>query len=123
MKVVVFEPQKQPYVAQIEESLNGYKQAVGEELSFHPIQMDDGTVFQLIANDQAVLHNLPKNRRLYRGDTEYDMVRGTFIIVQLNEIGDESISMDEQYIEFIISNDFEWATEDDIDPIISSFNF
>ncbi|MCU7667111.1 DUF3846 domain-containing protein [Bacillus thuringiensis] len=123
MKVVVFEPLKQPYVVQIEESLQGYKKVVGEELSFHPIQMDDGTVFQLITNDQAILHKLPKNRRLYRGATEYDMIRGTFIIVQLNEIGDESISMDQQYIEFILGNDFEWATEDDIDPIITSFNF
>jgi len=93
MKVLMIEPQKEPYETEIGNSLkdmqkvvNGYIQAI------YPYSEP----VALICNEEAKLNGLPLNRALYDENGEmYDIVSGTFFICGVGEENFTSIAPDD----------------------------
>lgn len=81
MKVLMIEPGKTPYEAEIESGLNSLQAAVGGIIQ--PVYPYEDPV-ALICNDEGKLMGLPLNRALYDEDGNiYDIVAGNFLIVGL----------------------------------------
>ena len=83
MKVLMVEPGKSPYAAEIESGLKSLQAAVGGDIqAVYPF--DD--LVGLICNDEGKLLGMPLNRALYDdGGRMYDIVAGNFLIVGLGK--------------------------------------
>ena len=83
MKVLMVEPGKSPYAAEIESGLKSLQAAVGGDIqAVYPY--DDPVA--LICNEEGKLMGLPLNRALFDDDGHiYDIVSGNFLIVGLGE--------------------------------------
>ena len=78
MKVLMVEPGKTPYEAEIEGGLNSLQAAVGGIIQ--PVYPYEDPV-ALICNDEGKLLNLPLNRALRDSNGAiYDIVAGTFFL-------------------------------------------
>lgn len=83
MRVLMVEPKKEPYEADIEHSLEGMQKVVGGGIqAVYPY--DDPVV--LVCNENGKLKELPLNRALKDDNGQiYDIVVGTFFVVGLGE--------------------------------------
>lgn len=79
MKVLVVEPNRTPYPAEITDGLTGMQQIVGGLIdAVYPF----AEPVALVCNDEGKLLGLPLNRALYDAETGklYDVIAGTFIL-------------------------------------------
>ena len=77
MKVLVVEPNRTPYPAEITDGLKGMQQIVGGLIdAVYPF----AEPVALVCNDEGKLLGLPLNRALYDAETGklYDVIAGTF---------------------------------------------
>lgn len=83
MKVLMVEPGKSPYAAEIESGLKSLQAAVGGDIqAVYPYE----DPVALICNEEGKLMGLPLNRALFdNGGHIYDIVSGNFLIVGLGE--------------------------------------
>lgn len=83
IKVLVVEPEKTPYVKEIEPKLASYQAAVGGYIqATYPF--DEPVA--IICNEEGKLNGLDLNRALRNEDgVIYDIVAGTFLVVGLGE--------------------------------------
>lgn len=84
MKVLMVEPGKSPYAAEIESGLKSLQAAVGGDIqAVYPYE----DPVALICNDEGkLMGRLPLNRALFDDDGHvYDIVSGNFLIVGLGE--------------------------------------
>ena len=83
MTVLVVEPRKPPYTAEIPVGLDGLSDAVGGPIAAtYPFDEQVG----LICNDEGRNMGLELNRALYDGRGQaYDVIRGTFVIAGLGD--------------------------------------
>lgn len=83
MKVLMVEPGKSPYAAEIESGLKSLQAAVGGGIqAVYPYE----DPVALICNEEGKLMGLPLNRALFDDDGHiYDIVSGNFLIVGLGE--------------------------------------
>ena len=83
MKVLMVEPGKSPYAAEIESGLKSLQAAVGGDIqAVYPYE----DPVALICSDEGKLMGLPLNRALFDDDGHvYDIVSGNFLIVGLGE--------------------------------------
>ena len=88
LRVLIVEPEKPPYVAEIENDLDVLQELVGGDIQFAGLDRD---AF-LYCNAEGKLLRLPGNRRLDNGD----IVAGTFIICRDDGTGVEASLTDEQ---------------------------
>ena len=81
MKVLMVEPGKSPYAAEIESGLKSLQAAVGGDIqAVYPYE----DPVALICNEEGKLMGLPLNRALFDDDGHiYDIVSGNFLIVGL----------------------------------------
>jgi len=95
IKVLVVEPWKRPYAAEIPARLESLQKMVGGLIqAVYPFE----DAVALICNDEGKLLGLPFNRPLYDEDGEmYDILVGTFLVVGLTE--DDFGSLPEEMIE------------------------
>ena len=95
MKVLIVEPWKRPYAAEIPAGLESLQKMVGGLIqAVYPFE----DAVALICNDEGKLLGLPINRPLYDEDGEmYDILVGTFLVVGLTE--DDFGSLPEEMIE------------------------
>lgn len=95
MKVIVVEPWKRPYAAEISAGLESLQKMVGGLIqAVYPFE----DAVALICNDEGKLLGLPFNRPLYDEDgVMYDILVGTFLVVGLTE--DDFGSLPEEMIE------------------------
>ena len=95
MLILMVEPGKTPYPAQMEDSLEVMQAAVGGLIqALYPF--DDSVA--LVCNDEGKLLGLPWNRALTDDHgVPYDIVCGTFFVAGLKE--DDFASLTEQQIE------------------------
>ena len=83
MKVLMVEPGKSPYAAEIESGLKSLQAAVGGDIQAVCPYEDP---VALICNEEGKLMGLPLNRALFDDDGHiYDIVSGNFLIVGLGE--------------------------------------
>ena len=95
IKVLVVEPQKAPYMKEIESSLESLQREVG---GFIQATYPYPEAVALICNEEGKLEGLPHNRVLRDEDGDiYDYVAGTFLITGLGE--EDFTSLGEQDIE------------------------
>lgn len=78
IKVLVVEPQKAPYVKEIENTLEAKQEIVGGWIEQLTLPKDDVAI---ILNEEGKIHNLPMNRALYGPDMKpIDIIHGTFLL-------------------------------------------
>lgn len=94
IRVLVIEPEKQPYVKEIDPTLSSYQAEVGGYIqAIYPF--DDPVA--IICNEEGKLNGLDLNRALRDEDgVIYDIVAGTFLVVGLSE--DDFTSLDDEQI-------------------------
>lgn len=95
MKVVIVEPQKRPYVKEIEHTLRELQRIAGDTIQVvYPFHDRVG----IICDDEGKLNGKPLNRCLYDDNGKpYDIIAGTFIVTGLSE--DDFCSLSPEYIE------------------------
>jgi len=92
MHVLIVEPQKKPYVKDIDKSLESLQHEVGGWIeATYPY--DDPVA--LICNEEGKLNGLELNRALRDENGEiYDIIAGTFIVAGIGE--EDFVSLDEE---------------------------
>ena len=92
IKVLVIEPEKNPAVREIEDSLESLQGIVGGYIEcIYPFEDEVG----IICNEEGKLNGLPLNRALRSASGEiYDIISGTFIVAGLAEEDFGSLSDD-----------------------------
>ena len=95
MKVLVVEPEKEPYVKEISSGLSSLQKEVGGFIeAVYPFE----DPVAIICNEEGKLEGLPLNRALRDEDGHvYDIIPGTFLIAGLSE--DNFCSLDDTQIE------------------------
>ena len=95
MKVLVVEPEKEPYVKEISSGLSSLQKEVGGFIeAVYPFE----DPVAIICNEEGKLEGLPLNRALRDEDGHvYDIIAGTFLIAGLSE--DNFCSLDDVQIE------------------------
>lgn len=95
MKVLVVEPEKEPYVKEISRGLSSLQKEVGGFIeAVYPFE----DPVAIICNEEGKLEGLPLNRALRDEDGHvYDIIAGTFLIAGLSE--DNFCSLDDAQIE------------------------
>ena len=95
MKVLVVEPEKEPYVKEISSGLSSLQKEVGGFIeAVYPFE----DPVAIICNEEGKLEGLPLNRALRDEDGHvYDIIAGTFLIAGLSE--DNFCSLDDEQIE------------------------
>ena len=97
MKVLVVEPNRTPYLAEITDGLKGMQQIVGGLIdAVYPF----AEPVALICNDEGKLLGMPLNRALYDPDTDkmYDTIAGTFFLCGCSPESDCFTSLSEEQI-------------------------
>ena len=84
IKVLVVEPNKEPYIKEIESSLESLQDIVGGLIEY--INLENNV--DLICNEEGKINNLPFNRSIGN-----DIIAGTFIIAGINLRNGETISI------------------------------
>ena len=97
MKILVIEPLKEPYVKDINGSLESMQQIVGGTIqAIYPF---DNPEIALICNDEGKLIGLPLNRALYdKGGKLFDIVAGTFFLCSAPENSENFESLTDENI-------------------------
>ena len=95
MKVLVVEPEKEPYVKEISSGLSSLQKEVGGFIeAVYPFE----DPVAIICNEEGKLEGLPLNRALRDEDGHvYDIIAGTFLIAALSE--DNFCSLDDAQLE------------------------
>ena len=95
MKVLVVEPEKEPYVKEISSGLSSLQKEVGGFIeAVYPFE----DPVAIICNEEGKLEGLPLNRALRDEDGHvYDIIAGTFLIAGLSE--DNFCSLDDAQLE------------------------
>ena len=95
MKVLVVEPEKEPYVKEISSGLSSLQKEVGGYIeAVYPFE----DPVAIICNEEGKLEGLPLNRALRDEDGHvYDIIAGTFLIAGLSE--DNFCSLDDTQVE------------------------
>ena len=95
MKVLVVEPEKEPYVKEISSGLSSLQKEVGGYIeAVYPFE----DPVAIICNEEGKIEGLPLNRALRDEDGHvYDIIAGTFLIAGLSE--DNFCSLDDEQIE------------------------
>ena len=96
MRILVVEPTRDPYVKEIDGSLEGMQVIVGGYIqTVEPF--DDPNVL-LVCNEDGKILGLPENRFLRDKDGRlYDIVRGTFFLAQSS--GERLCSLADKHIQ------------------------
>lgn len=95
MRILVVEPQKAPYISEIDGSLESMQKVVGGYIqSIYPF--DDGEL-ALICNEEGKLEQLPLNRALFFENGEiYDIISGTFFLCSAPCDSESFASLDDE---------------------------
>ena len=96
MKVLIVEPLKAPYLAEIDGSLESMQEIVGGLIQVIYPFIDP---VALVCNDEGKLMGLPLNRLLTDGDCRtYDIIAGTFFLCSAPADSDSFESLTEDQI-------------------------
>jgi len=94
IKVLIVEPEREPYPVEIEPGLHSLQRLIGGTIQAIFPFADEVTV---IAHDEGKLIGLPWNRPLYDEEGRiYDILVGTFLVVGLTE--DDFASLPDEMI-------------------------
>lgn len=94
MKVIVLEPMKEAYLAEIENDLSGMQKVVGGYIQgIYPFEEE----VCLVVNEEGKINGLPLNRALFDDNGKvYDIIAGTSFICGCSEDSFDSLSKEHQ---------------------------
>lgn len=92
MRILIVEPQKQPYVKDIENDFRAMQAVVGGPIEYSYLT-DDAHIY---CNEEGKLLGLTGNRRIDNGD----VIAGTFFICGNNGYGEDISLTDEQVAQY-----------------------
>lgn len=97
-KVVIVEPEKQPYTSEIPADLDAYQQIVGGWIEVVRPFSDNVCI---VCNEEGKLIGLPPNRPLSHDGRVYDVISGTFFVVGIDfgREGQEFCSLTDEQVE------------------------
>ena len=115
MKVIVLEPMKEAYVAEIENDLSGMQKVVeGYIQGIYPFEEE----VCFVVNEKGKINGLPLNRALLDNGKVYDIIAGTAFICGCSEDSFDSLSDEhqEKFLAMFIPRDLcldEWRDHSD----------
>lgn len=97
MKILVVEPLREPYVKEIDGSLESMQKIVGGLIqAIYPF---DDSEIALVCNEEGKISGLPFNRVLRDDEGKiYDVIAGTFFLCQAPTNSDSFESLNEEQI-------------------------
>ena len=100
MQVVIVEPEKKPFVQNIDDTLTSMQQIVGGTIqAVYPFEEP----VALICNDEGKLLNLPLNRALRDSNGAiYDIVAGTFFLCAASADSDRFESLTDEQVQIYL---------------------
>lgn len=99
IKVIIVEPEKEPYVKEIYNTLKDKQDIVGGLIQCVPSLFDDKDTYDFIVNDEGKIIGLPLNRFIYN---KQDIVCGNLIIAKPDIETGEFISIEESEVNFLM---------------------
>lgn len=99
IRVIIVEPEKEPYVKEIYNTLRAKQDIVGGLIQCVPSLFDDNVAYDFIVNDEGKLIGLPLNRFIYN---KQDIVCGNLIIAKPDIETGEFISIEESEVNFLM---------------------
>lgn len=100
-KILVIEPNTKPFAMDMDDSLDAMQSIVGGwiEVTKPPLHDDEAVI---VCNEEGKLRGLTPNRKLHHRDgVLYDVIRGTFFIINAPSNSDEFASLtDEQIVKY-----------------------
>lgn len=98
-KIVVVEPYKMPYMEEMDDSLESMQSIVGGwiEVAKPPLHDDEAVI---ICNEEGKIRGLTPNRKLhYRDGVLYDVICGTFFIINAPSDSEDFTSLTDAQID------------------------
>lgn len=99
LKVIIIEPEKEPYVKEIDNTLKAEQDIVGGLIQCLPTMFTKDDSYDFIINDEGKLIGLPPNRYIY---DKQDIAVGNMIVAKVDLSTGEFISIDDTQIEFLM---------------------
>ena len=100
IKVIVVEPQKEPYAKEIYNTLSAKQELVGGLIECVPSMFDEKDSYDFMVNEESKLIGLPFNRYIY--DCQ-DIVCGTLVLIKSNIETGELVTLNDNEIEPLIN--------------------
>lgn len=98
-KIVVVEPHRKPFTMEMHDSLSAMQSIVGGwiEVAKPPLHDDDAVI---VCNEEGKIRGLTPNRKLHcRDGVLYDVICGTFFIINAPSDSEDFTSLTDEQIE------------------------
>lgn len=99
IKVIIIEPEKDPYTKEIYNTLKAKQDIVGGLIQCLPTMFSKDDTYDFIVNDEGKLLDLPLNRYIY---DKQDIVAGNIIIAKADISTGEFVSIEDSQIDFLM---------------------
>lgn len=120
IKVIIIEPNKDPYVKEIPNTLEAKQKIVGGLIECVPTYFSNTSSYDFIVNEEGKITGLPWNRFVY---DKQDILFGNIIVAKVDELEGDFISIDDSEVEFLfkqINEKCPICTDLDIQKILDS---
>lgn len=99
IKVIVAEPNKDPYVKEIYNTLKEEQKLVGGLIQCTPSFFDDKGTYDFMMNEEGDLKKLPPNRYVYN---KQDVILGNLVIIKTDKEKGEFITLEDNEINILM---------------------
>lgn len=99
IKVIVVEPEKEPYIKEIDDTLEAKQKLVGGDIEIVSSFFSDKVDYDFIINEEGKIRGLPLNRWIW---DKKDAVVGNLIIAKSDYYTGEFVDMDDNDISFVL---------------------
>lgn len=99
IKVIIIEPEKNPYVKEIYNTLKAKQEIVEGLIQCLPTLFSDKESYDFICNDEGKMLGLPLNRFIF---DKQDVIAGNIIIAKADENTGEFVTLNDSEIDFLM---------------------
>lgn len=99
IKVIVVEPNKKPYIKEIDNTLEAKQELVGGDIEIVSSFFSEDKDFDFIVNEEGKLLGLPLNRFIWGSK---DVVAGNLIVAKTDYETGEFVDMSDEEISFVM---------------------
>ena len=99
IKVIVVEPEKEPYIKEIDNTLEVKQELVGGDIEIVSSLFSEKVDYDFIVNEEGKINGLPLNRFIWN---KKDAVAGNLVVAKSDYYTGEFIDMDDNDIHFVL---------------------
>jgi len=99
IKVIVVEPEKEPYIKEIDDTLEAKQRLVDGDIEIVSSFFSDKNDYDFIINEEGKIRGLPLNRWIW---DKKDAVAGNLIVAKSDYYTGEFVDMDDNDISFVL---------------------